>query len=82
MDKEYTDTDKHKNLLEWSTQYRDKPKFLYPYTMMYLNYPFYETLKRDDFSMAYTNKLIISTFKTLPRILRMTVDKVMKWEKR
>jgi hypothetical protein len=70
VSKEYTRGNwKYKNLLEWSTKYRSKPDFFYPFTLLYINYDFYKALDKDDFRLAYANKLLITTFRTFPKIL-------------
>jgi len=68
-EKNTSSTWKYKNFLEWSTKYREKPQFFYPYTILYVNHEFYKLLNKEDFRLCYRNKLAIATFITLPRIL-------------
>lgn len=70
IDKDLINTNwKYKNLLEWSTKYRYKPKYFYPYTILYLNYKAWKTLKTKDFKLVYSNRMMIANFRTLERII-------------
>jgi len=60
---------KYKNLLEWSTKYRWKPKYFFPYIILYLNYEAWKTLKTKDFKLCYRNRMIVANFRTLERII-------------
>jgi hypothetical protein len=61
---------KYKNFLEWSTKYRNKPRFFYPYTLLYINYDFYKVNFSKIEISGYRNKLAIVNFRTLPRMLQ------------
>lgn len=78
VSKEYATTSwKYKNILEWSTKYRDKPDFFYPFTILYINYDFYSLMDKEDFRIAYRNNILISTFRTLPRIVSDISNKII-----
>jgi hypothetical protein len=71
VNERYADSNwKYKNFLDWSTKYYDKPKFFYPYTILYINYEFYRILSKEDFKICYRNGLLIANFRTLTKTMR------------
>ncbi len=51
----------YKNILAWCIKYRDNPKEIFKYTLLYLNEGFYKKLEREVFPLAQKSNLIITS---------------------